>query len=125
MGIWDRFFKAHRGGNGSYTPPAEPLVANLDPAAVQRVRLIFEGRVQGVGFRFNQMQMAPQHNITGWVRNLDNGDVEAEWQGTGADIRAMVDALHVYYRKFRYNFRVTQCDPLPLVEGETELEGKY
>ena len=33
------------------------------------------GRVQGVGFRYATRQQAERLNLTGWVRNLSNGDV--------------------------------------------------
>ena len=43
--------------------------------ACQRFRV--SGRVQGVGFRFAACAEARRLGITGWVRNLSNGDVEA------------------------------------------------
>jgi acylphosphatase len=43
--------------------------------ACQRFRV--SGRVQGVGFRFAACAEARRLGITGWVRNLPNGDVEA------------------------------------------------
>lgn len=43
--------------------------------ACQRFRV--SGRVQGVGFRFAACAEARRLEITGWVRNLSNGDVEA------------------------------------------------
>ena len=38
---------------------------------------IISGRVQGVAFRAATLQAATRLGLTGWVRNLGNGDVEA------------------------------------------------
>ena len=40
-------------------------------------RYIVHGRVQGVCYRMSTQQAAYQFGISGWVRNLTNGDVEA------------------------------------------------
>lgn len=48
---------------------------------MKRYYIIFRGRVQGVGFRFTAQQVANKLGLTGWVRNLDNGDVDCEVQG--------------------------------------------
>lgn len=48
---------------------------------MKRYYLIFDGQVQGVGFRFFFRLQATQYNCTGWVRNMLNGKVEAELQG--------------------------------------------
>ncbi len=37
---------------------------------------LVKGLVQGVGFRYATQLQAQQSSITGWVRNLGNGDVE-------------------------------------------------
>ena len=39
------------------------------------------GRVQGVGFRYATADEARQRGLTGWVRNLDSGAVEAVFEG--------------------------------------------
>lgn len=46
-----------------------------------RYYIIVEGRVQGVGFRFFCKMNAISLELTGWVRNMDNGMVEMELQG--------------------------------------------
>lgn len=46
-----------------------------------RIHIIVHGRVQGVGFRFSAQQKAVEYNLTGYVRNLANGDVELEVEG--------------------------------------------
>ena len=43
---------------------------------MKKIRVIVSGRVQGVGFRMSTLQKARQIGITGYVRNLSNGDVE-------------------------------------------------
>lgn len=40
------------------------------------VRAIYEGRVQGVGFRYRTTQLAQRYPVTGFVRNLSDGTVE-------------------------------------------------
>ena len=45
-------------------------------------RVIVRGRVQGVGFRYATVREAEAHGVTGWVRNLRDGTVEAVLQGS-------------------------------------------
>lgn len=47
----------------------------------RRYRVKFSGRVQKVGFRLEVCELAKRLGLTGWCRNLDNGDVLAEFQG--------------------------------------------
>ncbi len=44
-------------------------------------RIIFSGRVQGVGFRFTALNIATRYKLTGYVRNLPSGSVEMVAQG--------------------------------------------
>ena len=46
-----------------------------------RYYIIVDGRVQGVGFRFFCTMTARKYDLTGWVRNMENGMVEMEVQG--------------------------------------------
>ena len=46
-----------------------------------RVRVIVEGRVQGVLFRHHTREMAHQLNLKGWVKNRRGGSVEAVFEG--------------------------------------------
>jgi acylphosphatase len=49
-------------------------------------RVIFEGRVQGVGFRYTATSIARQCGIRGYVRNLRDGSVELVANGTEQQI---------------------------------------
>ena len=52
---------------------------------MKRYYIVYSGQVQGVGFRWRLMQIANKYNLTGYVRNLSNGNVETEVQGFGVD----------------------------------------
>ncbi|MFG0244615.1 MAG: acylphosphatase [Phycisphaerales bacterium JB052] len=60
---------------------------------VTRQRIIFQGRVQGVGFRARARTAASRFPVTGWVRNEPDGTVMLEAQGTETDLRAFLDDL--------------------------------
>lgn len=67
------------------------------------------GRVQGVGFRFNTQYLADHFNLTGWVKNCEDGTVEIEAQGQESDIEAFkmkiqqgnrfIKVKDIYYKK--------------------------
>ena len=52
-----------------------------------RIHLIISGRVQGVGFRMFVQRAARQHRVTGFTRNLADGTVEVEAQGTAESVK--------------------------------------
>lgn len=49
------------------------------------------GRVQGVAFRASCLRMAEQHEVSGWVRNLPDGSVEAVFEGDPGQVRQLVE----------------------------------
>jgi acylphosphatase len=49
------------------------------------------GYVQGVYFRDTCRKVATDHGVTGWVRNLPDGRVEAVFEGTAENVRRLVD----------------------------------
>jgi acylphosphatase len=55
-----------------------------------RVRVVVEGRVQGVFFRDTCRTQANRLGVTGWVRNGSDGNVEAEFEGDASAVAAMV-----------------------------------
>jgi acylphosphatase len=60
---------------------------------VTLVRLRFQGRVQGVGFRAFVRREALARELQGRVRNLPDGGVEAEAEGRREALEAWVDAI--------------------------------
>lgn len=58
--------------------------------ALRSVHLRIKGLVQGVSYRASARDEALRSGLTGWVRNLPNGDVEAFAQGPTTAVAAFV-----------------------------------
>jgi acylphosphatase len=71
------------------------------------LQVFYEGRVQGVGFRFTVRHIAKGFDLTGWVRNLRDGRVELQVTGDEAEVRAFLD-------------QVTQSELHSLIRKQTE-----
>jgi acylphosphatase len=56
-------------------------------------RFVVSGRVQGVGFRYFTQDVARREGVTGWVRNLPNGQVEALVEGDAEAVTRVERAL--------------------------------
>ncbi|GAA0505720.1 acylphosphatase [Halorubrum aquaticum] len=52
------------------------------------------GRVQGVFYRATTRDTARERGVDGWVRNLDDGRVEAVFEGPESAVEAMVEWCH-------------------------------
>lgn len=59
-----------------------------------RVHLRIHGRVQGVFFRQSTKEAADRLGLRGFVRNLDDGDVEAVGEGPPAAVEEWVSFCH-------------------------------
>ncbi len=57
--------------------------------AIARLRVLVSGRVQGVGFRYATYREATRLNLSGWVRNLPDGRVEAAFEGEEDAVREL------------------------------------
>ena len=56
-----------------------------------RAHIFVTGRVQGVFFRQTTQQQAEIHKVTGWVKNLPDGRVEAVFEGEEEAVKALVN----------------------------------
>lgn len=52
-------------------------------------KIVVSGKVQGVYYRASTREVARQLGLTGWVKNMSNGDVEAITCGESADLDAL------------------------------------
>lgn len=54
---------------------------------------IYQGRVQGVGFRWTVVECAEKFHLTGTVKNLANGNVEVYAQGTKESLEEFLELV--------------------------------
>lgn len=59
-----------------------------------RKRIVFHGRVQGVGFRYTAKYLAQSMGLTGWVKNEYDGTVLMEIQGREPLIFKLMEGLN-------------------------------
>ena len=65
-----------------------------------RIRVVYSGRVQGVGFRWQVSQVAENFAVTGFVRNLEDGTVELLVEGNLGEVRGMIEAVDQKLKDF-------------------------
>ena len=75
-------------------------------------RVLYSGRVQGVGFRYTAHDLAAGYPIAGYVRNLPSGEVELVAEGEPDAVEAFLDA--VAQRMAIYITSTTVQDSAPL-----------
>lgn len=56
-----------------------------------RAHVLLRGRVQGVSFRYYTLREAERLGVSGWVRNLWDGRVEALFEGDEQAVKAAVE----------------------------------
>ena len=67
-----------------------PKEAPKIPDGAVRVRLSYTGKVQAVGFRFTVDGCAGEAGVTGWVKNMFDGSVLCEAQGTPEQVEHFI-----------------------------------
>jgi len=80
------------------------------------LHLRIQGLVQGVSYRWNMVQAARRHGVSGWVRNRHDGSVEAMVAGA----QDALDALVAWARRGPPGARVDKIDIAP---GDGTFDG--
>lgn len=93
----------------------------LETGTVRR-RLVFHGRVQGVGFRYRAVDAARKIGLTGWVKNEYDGTVLMEAQGTPEKINALVKVMR-YMRYIQIDW--VDCEEIPVQPKEKSFRETY
>ena len=89
-------------------------------------KFIISGTVQGVGYRFFAQRSAARHQIHGYVRNLEDGRVEALAEGAATSVEAFLEDLTagpIYARVDE--IEETVLEPSGLVFGISDREIKF
>lgn len=73
----------------------------VEEVVTVRVHIIVEGLVQGVGFRWFVYRHAEALGITGWVRNLYDGNVEIEAEGERSLLEEFIKQVKIGPRSAR------------------------
>lgn len=121
------------------TPPGErrsplerELIATLQsmlagdaPERIVRYHLLFTGRVQGVGFRWTCLSSAEKLGIAGWVKNLADGSVSMDVQGTAAQLIKHLDGIHEQYARMRCRVWLEEAREMPVDEGTQGFHVHY
>ena len=58
-----------------------------------RLHVYFSGHVQGVGFRYTVRTVSLEFDVTGWVKNLEDGRVEILAEGERSELEAFQAAI--------------------------------
>jgi acylphosphatase len=84
-------------------------------------RVIYSGRVQGVGFRYTARQLADSFPVAGFVRNQSNGDVELVAEGEAAAVNGFLAAVAKLMQGYVTNTDVRDQSP----EGYSAFEIRH
>ena len=89
----------------------------MNPSMIAK-RVIFEGRVQGVGFRYTVKDLSRGFDVCGWVKSLPDGNVELQVMGEPEEVDAYISEIVVESPVAR-NIKNHYIDRIPLLKGIT------
>ena len=76
------------------SPPSTSIKKGPENNKKIRARVRIAGKVQGVYFRQNTRIVANRHRVTGWVKNLKDGRVEAVLEGNEMDVSEVIELFY-------------------------------
>jgi acylphosphatase len=79
-------------------------------------QVIFEGRVQGVGFRYTVKDLSRGFDVCGWVKNLPEGTVELHVMGQSEEVESFIREIAEESPVAHHIKNVTQ-QKIPLLEN--------
>ena len=80
-------------------------------------RIIYHGRVQGVGFRYTAASIARHYSITGYVRNLPDGTVEVVVDGHPTAVQPFLEKIAQTMHSQIDAIQVADCSQLEQFSG--------
>jgi acylphosphatase len=79
-------------------------------------QVIFEGRVQGVGFRYTVKDLARGFEVCGWVKNLADGSVELQVMGAANEVESFIREIATESNVVHHIQRWVATEILPLID---------
>ena len=86
-------------------------------------QVFYEGRVQGIGFRYTVKRIAAGFEVTGWVRNLRDGRVELQAGGEMEELEAFL--LAIRESEMHSFIKGEEQHPLPPLAGVKGFEIEF
>ena len=82
------------------------------------ISALYEGKVQGVGFRASILSRAKGYEVTGWVKNLPDGRVEVLASGDAAELEEFLQGIRESHLAGHIEHEnVTPATPEPGLKG--------
>ncbi len=87
------------------------------PRAMTAKRIVFAGKVQGVGFRYATKEIARSYDVCGWVKNMPDGTVELQIMAeTDSELEAFLKEL-TEESAVAYHIQSMHAQVIPPLEG--------
>lgn len=90
---------------------------------MKRYAIHVYGRVQDVGFRYTAISVAFKFNLTGWIKNLEDGSVYMEIQGNPEILDSFLNKLENSNRFIRIDNTLYKI--IDTIDNESSFKIKY